>query len=161
MSRPAYALEWKNPRTGLGSLCEVEGGTIYELGTLGAMEASAADQNGQCHPDRPAFRPVPLPFAGELPDWFMADPVPEATVSQAKLSIDGDYGSEVFIRTITCSSFQGLRRSIRQMNVGRIAIDSPYDCTGYICYMSCKPIAIYRASGEIVAVVECHVGRDV
>lgn len=86
---------------------------------------------------------------------------PIATVSQAKLSIGGDYGSETYIRTIHSDSFLAFRRALRDLNPGSIPIYSPYDCTGLICSQSCKLLKVYRIDGYYVGVVELHVQRDV
>ena len=82
-------------------------------------------------------------------------------VSQAKLSIDDDYGSETFIRTIDCSTLLGLRNAVRELNCGHIPIYSDYDCTGLVCGQWCKFIKIYKRGAGYVAVVEITVSRDV
>lgn len=86
---------------------------------------------------------------------------PVATVSQAKLHIGGDYGSETYIRTVHSDSFLQFRRALRDLNPGHIDIYSPYDCTGLICSQSCKLLSVYLIDGYVVGVVELNVQRDI
>jgi len=157
MSIVVYGLQYTSPKGALPALCEVERNVIYQVGTHAAMQATADD----CAPTA-CYKPVPLPWAGEVPDWFQPDPRPEAVVSQTDLCIDDDMGSRTSIRTITSSSLLSIRRTIRDLNPGRIPIYSDYDCTGLLCYQSCKIIKLYRSyAGEYVALVECHAAHDV
>jgi len=82
-------------------------------------------------------------------------------VSEAKLSIDDDYGSETYIKTVFCQSFLGFRNAIRELNCGSIQIYSDYDCTGLVCGQWCKLIAVYRTGRGITGVVEITINRDV
>lgn len=83
-------------------------------------------------------------------------------VSDTKLSIDDDMGTETYIRTIRTQSYLALRRAVRELNPGRIPIYSPYDCTGLVCWQGCKFLKVYRCyAGFLVGVVEITVTRDV
>lgn len=86
---------------------------------------------------------------------------PDPIVSQDRLTIDNDYGSETFIKTIDAPSLLGLRRAVRELNLGTIPIYSDYDCTGLVCGQYCKFLKIYKAGHGYVAVVEITVARDV
>jgi hypothetical protein len=87
---------------------------------------------------------------------------PQVYVSQDRLPIDDDMGTETHIRTIRSESLLGIRRAVRELNPGTIPIYSDYDCTGLVCAQYCKMLKIYRCySGFYVAVVEITVARDV
>lgn len=86
---------------------------------------------------------------------------PDPIVSRDKLSIDDDYGSEVYIKTIDCETLLGLRNAVRELNCGHIPIYSDYDCTGLVCGQWCKFIKIYKTSAGYCALVEITVSRDV
>jgi hypothetical protein len=80
-----YALEWSGDVAYFGDetalpngrfvhLCETtSAGIIYELGTRKAMEAAANDASAtyaeQENRFRNWYRPVPIPYAGELPEY--------------------------------------------------------------------------------------------
>lgn len=90
------------------------------------------------------------------------DTIDLPVVSQARLTVDDDMGTETYIRTIQTETCLGLRRAVRELNPGRIPIYSPYDCTGLVCWQGCKLLKVYRAySGFYVGVVELTVSRDV
>lgn len=98
----------------------------------------------------------------ELANVMQRAAEPEVYVSQDKLSIDDDMGTETYIRTIRTSSYLALRRAVRELNPGRIPIHSPYDCTGLVCWQGCKFLKVYRCyAGFYVGVVEITVSRDV
>lgn len=83
-------------------------------------------------------------------------------VSDDKLPIDDDMGTETYIRTIRGPSLLGIRRVVRELNPGRIPIYSDYDCTGLVCWQGCKFLKVYRCyTGFYVAVVEITISRDV
>lgn len=86
---------------------------------------------------------------------------PDPIVSQEKLSIDDDYGTETYIKTIFATTMLGIRRAVRELNPGSIPIYSDYDCTGLVCGQSCKLLKIYLTGRGYTAVVELHVTRDV
>lgn len=86
---------------------------------------------------------------------------PDPIVSQSRLSIDDDYGTETYIKTICAESLLGIRRAVREMNPGSIPIYSDYDCTGLVCGQSCKMLKIYRTGRGYTVVVEISVTRDV
>lgn len=86
---------------------------------------------------------------------------PEPIVSSAKLSIDDDYGTETYIRTIDATTLLGLRNAVRELNLGHIPIYSDYDCTGLVCGQWCKFIKIYKVGAGYCALVEICVSRDV
>ena len=93
-------------------------------------------------------------------------PVPElnegdVVVSHTKLSIDDDYGTETYIKTIYANSLLNLRRAVRMLSPGSIPIWSPYDCTGLVCHQRCKMLKIYPYHSSYIAVVELTVTRDV
>jgi hypothetical protein len=87
---------------------------------------------------------------------------PAVYVSDKRLSIDDDMGTETYIKTIRSQSYLGIRRAVRDLNPGHIPIYSPYDCTGLVCWQGCKFLKLYRCyAGFYVAVVELTVSRDV
>lgn len=86
---------------------------------------------------------------------------PDPIVSDTRLPIDEDYGTEIYIRTIFAQSCLGLRRAVRELNPGHIPIHSPYDCTGLVCAKTCKFLKIYKTGRGYTAVVEISVTRDV
>lgn len=87
---------------------------------------------------------------------------PAVYVSECKLSIDDDMGTETYIRTIRTQSYLALRRAVRDLNPGHIPIYSPYDCTGLVHWQGCKFLKVYRCyAGFLVGVVEITVMRDV
>jgi hypothetical protein len=86
---------------------------------------------------------------------------PDPIVSRDRLSIDDDYGTETYIKTIFTESLLGLRRAVRELNMGSIPIYSDYDCTGLVCGQWCKLIKIYKTGRGFTAVVEITVSRDV
>ena len=67
-----WSLQWTNMETGETRLCEVEGGISYEIGTRLLMVHQAARRNSWSLKFKGSsrYRAVPLPYAGELPDWF-------------------------------------------------------------------------------------------
>lgn len=87
--------------------------------------------------------------------------IPDPIVSENKMSIDDDYGSETFIKTIDSQTLLGLRRAVRDLSPGTIPIYSDYDCTGLVCGQWCKFIKIYKHGRGYTAVVEICVSRDV
>lgn len=95
---------------------------------------------------------------GTTPAWRIE---PDVIVSKSRLSIDDDYGSETFIRTIDCETLLGLRNAVRELNCGTIPIYSDYDCTGLVCSQWCKFIKIYKTVAGYCALVEITVSRDV
>ena len=82
-------------------------------------------------------------------------------MSRDALTIDDDFGTRRSIHTVQTETFLGLRRALRELNMGSIPIYSPYDCTGLVCGQWCKLIAIYRVDGFYIGVVELTVSRDV
>ncbi len=71
---PIYALQWTDTATGETSLCEVEAGVAYEIGSKSVMALAAyhGNKNAEHHGWSSRYRAVPLPFTGEAPDWFQA-----------------------------------------------------------------------------------------
>ena len=85
----------------------------------------------------------------------------EAIVSKARLSVDDDYGTETYIKTIDAETMLELRRAVRELNCGHIPIYSDYDCTGLVCGQWCKLLKIYKVGAGYCAIVEICVSRDV
>jgi len=85
----------------------------------------------------------------------------EPIMSQTRLTIDDDYGTEVFIRTIYTETLLAMRNAVRELNCGTIPIYSDYDCTGLVCGQWCKFIKIYKTGSGFTALVELTVSRDV
>lgn len=99
---------------------------------------------------------APIPYEGRA-EFQPAEPI----LSQAKLHIDDDYGSETYIKTIFTETLLGLRNALRELNPGTIPIYSDHDCTGLVCGQWCKFIKIYKSGRGYIGVVEITVSRDV
>lgn len=85
-----------------------------------------------------------------------------AVLSEKELYVEDDMGSETHIRTLHSDTMLGIRKVVRELSPGHIAIDSPYDCTGRKCFQSCKILKVYKTYPEgYVAVVELRCGFDV
>lgn len=72
MTFSIYGIEYRNTETGSAELCEVEQGVVHMIGELGAMRRAAARFNRTARGKGWAaqYRPVPLPFTTQLPEWF-------------------------------------------------------------------------------------------
>lgn len=69
-----WALQWSESMTGQTSLCEVEQGVVYHVGSQLAMRLAACQGNNQARangwPSR--YRAVPLPFTDAMPEYAVA-----------------------------------------------------------------------------------------
>lgn len=92
---------------------------------------------------------------GALPDT-------DVRVLEDGLHIEDDMGSRTEIKTIHSDTLLGIRRAVRLLHFGRIPIDSPYDCTGRLCFQGCKLIKVYKTYSEgFAAVIEIRKSFDV
>ena len=91
----------------------------------------------------------------ELPDT-------DVRIVEDGLYVEDDMGSRIDIKTIYSDTLLGIRRAVRELNIGSIPIYTPYDCSGMLCYHGCKLLKVYRTYvGSFVAVVEIRKTYDV
>lgn len=88
--------------------------------------------------------------------------VPEAKLATAVLHVEDDMGYRTDVQMLYSGSLLAIRRAVRELNPGHIPIYSDYDCTGKLCFQSCKLLKVYRQyAGGFVAVVEIRKTFDV